>query len=104
MIGQSRLSHIDNGNHRIRKISPLGSVTTLAGSGDAKFADGTGTKASFYNPLGVAVDAHGNCYVADMGTNVRQPYLVQLILSFKLFLACADFYHRESARSRLLDW
>jgi len=44
-------------------ITPV--VTTLAGSGSAGSANGTGTAASFYRPFGVAVDGSGNVYVAD---------------------------------------
>ena len=55
----------DLGNQRIRKVSPGGVVTTLAGSGTGGFADGTGTGASFYDPTGVAVDSRDNVYVAD---------------------------------------
>lgn len=40
-------------------------VSTLAGSGAAGFADGTGTAAQFNSPFGVAVDSSGNVYVAD---------------------------------------
>jgi prepilin-type N-terminal cleavage/methylation domain-containing protein len=60
----------DNGNQSIRKITPAGVVSTLAGSGTAGFSDGTGTAAQFDTPLGVAVDASGTVYVAD-GNNRR---------------------------------
>jgi len=55
----------DRGNSRIRKITPAGVASTLAGSGKPGFADGTGTEAQFDHPTGVAVDSSGNVYVAD---------------------------------------
>ena len=60
----------DYGNNLIRKITPEGGVTTLAGSGAPGFANGTGTAASFYGPVGIAADAAGNVYVADYGNNL----------------------------------
>jgi hypothetical protein len=54
-------------NNRIRKVTPAGVVTTLAGSGLSAFSDGTGDDASFYQPYGVAVDLSGNIIVADGG-------------------------------------
>ncbi len=56
----------DAGNHTIRRITPGGGVTTLAGTGDAVgTADGTGSAARFFFPNGVAADTAGNVYVAD---------------------------------------
>ena len=56
----------DQGNHTIRKITPAGSVTTLAGLAlTSGGTDGVGSGARFNNPAGVAVDSAGTLYVAD---------------------------------------
>lgn len=55
----------DTGNHAIRKVTPQGEVSTLAGDGVAGFADGVGRQARFDGPMGLAVDAAGRVYVAD---------------------------------------
>jgi sugar lactone lactonase YvrE len=59
----------DWGNHRIRKISPGGAVTTYAGDGQPFFADGEASLAHFHYPTGVAVDHSGIIYVADQVNN-----------------------------------
>lgn len=58
----------DNGNFRIRKISPNGLVSTIAGSGQQLSTDGTGLSASFLNPVDLTVDQEGNLYVTDKKT------------------------------------
>ncbi|RJG08246.1 gluconolaconase [Massilia cavernae] len=55
----------DTGNNAIRRITPAGLVTTLAGGGPAGFRDGAGAEAQFNGPVGVAVDKAGNVWVAD---------------------------------------
>ncbi len=58
----------DSGNQKIRRVSPDGNVTTLAGS-IIGAADGKGVLAQFNAPLGIAADAVGNLYVADSGNH-----------------------------------
>ena len=55
----------DTSNSLIRKISPAGLVSTLAGGAASGYGDGTGTAAQFSFPHDVAVDPAGNVYVAD---------------------------------------
>ena len=59
----------DENNNRIRKITPVGMVSTLAGSGVSGFADAIGTAAQFNSPKALTIDASGNVYVADYGNN-----------------------------------
>jgi len=59
----------DAGNNLIRKITPAGVVSTVAGSDSTGSVNGTGNAASFYDPLSVAVDGSGNLYVADAGND-----------------------------------
>ena len=56
-------------NHCIRKITPGGEVTTLAGNGSYGYADGTGNNARFSSCTGIAFGPDGNLYIADWGNN-----------------------------------
>lgn len=60
----------DAGNHNIRKISPAGVVTTLAGSGVFSSRDGIGLAASFKTPSGIVIDSANNLYVGDAEAHV----------------------------------
>ena len=59
----------DAGNHRIRKITSAGVVSTVAGS-SAGSANGTWAASTFRIPTGVAIDTAGNLYVADSGNQL----------------------------------
>ena len=62
----------DMGNDLIRKITPLGVVTTFAGGVQGNL-DGTGASAKFYAPSALAIDAADNLYVADAyNRNIRK--------------------------------
>ncbi len=56
----------DSQNHTIRRVTPTGIVTTVAGRpGDPGSDDGTRYEAQFFMPVSVALDTAGNLYVAD---------------------------------------
>jgi len=61
----------DTGNNAIRKITPGGVVTTVAGSADSGSDPGSpAAKIHLNSPGGVTVDRSGNIYVADTGNQV----------------------------------
>jgi sugar lactone lactonase YvrE len=63
----------DTGNNRIRKVNTNGIITTVAGNGTQGFSgDGNqATNAELHSPIGVAVDAYGNIFIADIVVNGR---------------------------------
>ena len=79
--GAARLSHpsgvvvddagylyiADSGNHRIRRITPLGPITTIAGTGEPGFSGdgGPAVAAQLSKPQGLTLDGAGNLYIAD---------------------------------------
>ncbi len=67
----------DTYNNTIRKITPAGVVTTLAGTGGSfGSADGTGAAARFDNPSGITADGSGNLYVADTYNNMIRKIVI----------------------------
>ena len=59
----------DTGNHRIRRVDTLGTITTIAGTGVPGYSGdgGPGTEAQLTSPFALAVDGSGNLFVADLG-------------------------------------
>lgn len=72
IVADGSLIVTDTGNHTIRRVSPSGSVVTLAGApGIADYLDGPFVSARFRSPQGVAVAASdGAIFVADCGNHV----------------------------------
>ncbi|WP_207535015.1 NHL repeat-containing protein [Desertivirga arenae] len=58
--------------YKIRKVSPEGMVSTFAGTGEPGAKDGPANKATFLEPLGIAVDQAGNVYVSDGNHKIRK--------------------------------
>lgn len=65
----------DTGNNAIRKVTPTGVVTTLAGGGPANagYADGSGSAARFHRPANLSTDAAGNLYATDQNNYALRP-------------------------------
>ncbi len=64
---QGNLYIADAGNHRIRRVSSVGAISTVAGTGTAGYSGdgGLATAAMLFGPEGVSVDQDGNLYVAE---------------------------------------
>ena len=69
MGGDGFIYVADTNNHCIRKVTPSGEVTTLAGNGEPGFVNGSKVLARFHHPIGLTADETGNLYVADWGNN-----------------------------------
>ncbi|MCE7992287.1 MAG: hypothetical protein HEP71_09915 [Roseivirga sp.] len=79
---QGNLYVSDLENYRIRKITPAGVVTTLAGGGKGQ-SDGTGTAAAFRAVKGIVVDSNDNIFVADTDSHtIRKVTQAGVVTSF----------------------
>ncbi len=102
MDASGNLYVADTDNHVIRKVTPQGQVTTLAGApGTPGSADGAGSKARFRSPAAVTVDLFGNLFVADTGNHtVRRVTLLGAVttLAGKAGTAGSTDGYRDAAR------
>lgn len=63
---------VDGWNSRVRRVSPGGTITTVAGGGTNQGDGGPATSAAMSSPSGVAVDASGNLFIADRAGTIRK--------------------------------
>ncbi len=59
----------DYSNHRVRKVTPDGTIQTVAGTGSSGISEdgGPADQAQLYSPSGIAIDSSGNIYIAEYG-------------------------------------
>ena len=69
--GAGNIYFADSGNDRIRKVDSMGTITTVAGTGERGFSGdgGPASQAHFNVPTGVALDGEGNIFIADIGNH-----------------------------------
>jgi len=69
--GAGNLYIADFSNNRVRKVTPGGTITTLAGNGLEGYSGdgGPANGAQLTTPVGLAADSSGNVYIADSGNN-----------------------------------
>ncbi|MEO8379042.1 MAG: IPT/TIG domain-containing protein, partial [Acidobacteriota bacterium] len=72
----------DTGNDKIRRVTPAGVVTTVAGAGRTGLANGPALQALFKKPQGIAIGTDGVLYVADSGNHVLRRIADGLVTTF----------------------
>lgn len=88
----------------IRKLSPAGAVTTLAGkAGEAGIADGVGNAARFTSPTGVGVDAAGNLFVSELATATMRKVTPAGVVSTIAGTPIISGWRKAGAGSRQFD-
>lgn len=70
--GHGNMFITDHNNQRIRKVTPAGIISTIAGNGTTGFSGdgGPASAATLYSPTGIAIDALGNLFFCDQGNQV----------------------------------
>ncbi len=87
--GAGNIYVADTGNYTIRKITPAGDVSTLAGQAGAHGrTDGQGSLARFYSPSGLVADSVGHVWVADTDNSVIR--LIDLDGNVSTFAGAAE--------------
>jgi sugar lactone lactonase YvrE len=91
--GMNNVYVADSENHRVRKIGPNGVITTFAGTGitGASGDGGLATAAHLTTPYGLALDAEGDLYVADLAENVVRKILASGIITIVAGTGTAGF-------------
>ncbi|WP_461080471.1 NHL domain-containing protein [Spirosoma flavus] len=98
--GDGNLYIAENYNHRIRKVSTAGIITTVAGNGTQGYSGDGGQpiSAQLNYPTGVAVDGEGNLYIADQGNDrIRKVILPRLGISINYPYICSGASFRPTA-------
>ena len=88
------------GGHRLRKITPAGVVSTIAGNGTPGFVQGTSTTAQFNKPAGVAIDKDGTLFIAEVAKNIRANRLVTLFQCYFPFDRNVHLNEKPNSSSR----
>jgi hypothetical protein len=95
----------DTGNHTIRKVTSAGVVSTFAESaGMAGSANGTGGAARFSSPIGVALEAAGDIFVADSDNNTIRKITPEGLVHDRGWPRRCDWQRRWCGRFRALQW
>lgn len=89
--GSGNFYFTDPESQQIKKITANGVVSIFAGSGDIGFSDGQANKASFNIPAGLAIDARGNLYVADLSNHAIRKITAAGVVSTVAGLGQAGF-------------